>query len=201
MQKTHWYSRAQSGKYWCDIIIVTLWWYKTGQHNGYNHTHIKQKLLRRHRRACKSSWSRRGSQKSFTLTIPSNLSSLARNYPGSTPHRSETDGIGERAVHRIKEGTSAVLLQSVLDEKLWADSMECYSHLHHIQDLLSDGQTPVERRFGVPFHGPVVPFGAMVEYHPISAKDLSRLHQFRPKVLPGVFLGYALHAVKCGKET
>ena len=25
----------------------------------------------------------------------------------------------------------------------------------------------------------------MVEYYPISAKDLSRLHQFGPKVLPG----------------
>ena len=34
----------------------------------------------------------------------------------------------------------------------------------------------------------------MVEYHPISAKDMSRLHQFGPKVLPGKFLGYALHA-------
>ena len=34
----------------------------------------------------------------------------------------------------------------------------------------------------------------MVEYHPTSAKDLSRLHQFGPKVLPGIFLGYALHA-------
>ena len=33
-----------------------------------------------------------------------------------------------------------------------------------------------------------------MEYHPISAKDLSRLHQFRPQVLPGIFLGYALHA-------
>ena len=46
----------------------------------------------------------------------------------------------------------------------------------------------------MPFNGPVIPFGAMVEYHTISAKDLSRLHQFGPKVLPGVFLGYVLHA-------
>ena len=37
-------------------------------------------------------------------------------------------------------------------------------------------------------------FGAMIEYPTISAKDLSRLHQFGPKVLPGFFLGYALHA-------
>ena len=32
----------------------------------------------------------------------------------STPHRSETNGIAERAVRRVKEGTSAVLLQSCL---------------------------------------------------------------------------------------
>ena len=37
---------------------------------------------------------------------------------------------------------------------------------------------PHERRFGIPCNGPVVPFGAMVEYHPISAKDIPRLHQF-----------------------
>ena len=46
----------------------------------------------------------------------------------------------------------------------------------------------------MPFNGPVRPFGAMVEYHPISAKDISRLHQFGPKVLTGIFIGYALYA-------
>ena len=45
-----------------------------------------------------------------------------------------------------------------------------------------------------PFNGPVISFGAMVENDPISAKDLSRLHQFGPEVLPGFFLGYALNA-------
>ena len=34
----------------------------------------------------------------------------------------------------------------------------------------------------------------MVEYHPISVKDLPRLRQFGPKVLPGIFLGYVLYA-------
>ena len=64
---------------------------------------------------------------------------------------------------------------------------------------LSDGRTPYERRFGVPFKGLVFPFGAMVEYHPISAKDISRLHQFGAKVLPGAFLGCALHTVRIWK--
>ena len=69
--------------------------------------------------------------------------------------------------------------------------MECYTHLRNIQDLLSDGKTPYERRFGEPFKGPIIPFGSLVEYYPISAKDQSRIHQFGMKVLPGLFHGYA----------
>ena len=57
---------------------------------------------------------------------------LSWNHCSSTPRRSETNGIGERAVRRVKEGTSAVLLQSGLDEKWWADSMECKTYLWNI---------------------------------------------------------------------
>ena len=39
---------------------------------------------------------------------------LTWNHCASTPHRSETHWIAERAVRRVKEGTSAVLLQSGL---------------------------------------------------------------------------------------
>ena len=119
---------------------------------------------------------------------------LSWNHCTSTPHRSETNGIAQRAVRRVKEGTSAVLLQSGLNESWWADSMECYSYLRNVTDLLSDGKTPYERRFGKPFEGPIIPFGSLVEYHPITAKDQSRIHQFGKKVLPGLFLGYALYA-------
>ena len=57
-----------------------------------------------------------------------------------------------------KKGTSAVLLQSGLDEKWWSDSMECYCYLRNVQDLLADGKTPYERRFGESFKGPIVSF-------------------------------------------
>ena len=79
---------------------------------------------------------------------------LSWNHCTSTPHRSETTGISERAVRRVKEGTSAVLLQSGLNKSWWADSMECYIYLRSIQDLLSDGKTPHERRFGKQLKGP-----------------------------------------------
>ena len=61
--------------------------------------------------------------------------------------------------------------------------MECYRYLRNIQDLLSDEKTPYERRFGMPLKGPSISFGSMVEYHLISAKDISRLHQFGPESL------------------
>ena len=66
----------------------------------------------------------------------------------STPHRSETNGIAERAVRRVKEGTSAVLLQSGLNENWWADSMECYTYLRNVTDLVSDLQNHMRDDLG-----------------------------------------------------
>ena len=60
-------------------------------------------------------------------------------------------GLLKEAVHRVKEGTSAVLLQSGLNEHWWADFMECCTYLRNVTDLLSDGKTPYERRLGKPF--------------------------------------------------
>ena len=151
----------------------------------------KQNFTRKPREACKSSWNPRGNQKSFTLTIPSNSVKLVKISPGIIARLHHTDRrlmvLRKEQVRRVKEGTSAVLLQSGLDENWWADSMECYTYLRTIQ-------TPYERRFGQPFKGPIIPFGSLVEYHPITAKDQSRIHQFGKKVLPGLFFGYALYA-------
>ena len=73
---------------------------------------------------------------------------LSWNHCTSTPHRSETNGIAERAVRRVKEGTSAVLLQSGLNESWWTDSMECYTYLRNVTDLLSGGKTPMKDVLG-----------------------------------------------------
>ena len=89
-------------------------------------------------------------------------------------------------------------------EKLIKDQVEITGFVHdcylrNVQDLLSDGKTLYERRFGIPIAGPVIPFGEMVEYHLISEKDLSRQHQCGPKVLPGMFLVYVLSAGRIWK--
>ena len=71
-----------------------------------------------------------------SLDFGKSCENLSSNHCTSTPHRSETNGIAERAVRRVKEGTSAVLLQSGLDEKWSAGSMECCTYLRNIQDLV-----------------------------------------------------------------
>ena len=43
----------------------------------------------------------------------------------------------------------------------------------------------------------ILPFGATVEYHPITAKDKARLHQFGKRVCPGIFYGICAY---CGRK-
>ena len=52
-----------------------------------------------------------------SLEFGKSCEDLSRNHCVSTPHRSETNGVAQRAVRRIKEGTPAVLLLSGLDGK------------------------------------------------------------------------------------
>ena len=88
-----------------------------------------------------------------SLEFGKSCEDLSWNHRTSTPYRSETNGIAERAVRRVKEGTSVVLLHSGLDGIWWADSVECYCYLRNVQYLLADGTTPFEMRFGEPIKG------------------------------------------------
>ena len=149
-------------------------WCRTWPLNGSSRICAKQKLHRKHKRSLQKFLEPDRNPKVIytdnSLEFGKSCEELSWNHCTSTPHRSETNGITERAVRRVKEGTSAVLLQSGLNENWWADSMECYTYLRNVTDLLSDGKMPCERRFGQPFKGPIIPFGSLVEYHPITAK-------------------------------
>ena len=62
------------------------------------------------------------------------------------------------------------------------------------------GKHHVEDDFGESFKGLIIPFGSLIEYHPISPKYQTRFHQFGKKVLQGIFFGCALIAGEFGKE-
>ena len=115
-----------------ETITRTQSWCRTQPLNGSRHIRARPKLHKKPREACKSSWNPRGNQTKVIYTDNSlecgkACEDLSWNHCTSTPHRSETNGIAERAVPRVKEGTSAVLLQSGLNDSWWADSMECYT--------------------------------------------------------------------------
>ena len=64
------------------------------------------------------------------------------------------------------------------------------------------GRRPMKDVLGNHLKDRIIPFGSLVEYHAtITAKDQSRIHQFGKKVLPGLFLGYALYAGEFGRVT
>ena len=154
-----------------DVIHLTitssLSWYKILFLTGFNRIRVKRNLRMR-RKFLEPSHRPKVVYTDNLMGFGKACEGLSWNHRTSTPHRSETNGIAERAVRRVKEGTSAVLLQSGLDKRWWSDSIECYCYLRNVQDLLADRKTLYERRFGEPFKGPIIPFGAMVKYHPSS---------------------------------
>ena len=116
-----------------ETITDTQSWHKIWQLNGYNLIRAKQKLLRRRKRSLRKFLESSESRKSFAHTNLWNLANPVKTYHGIIVHPHPIDrrqnGVAERAVRRVKVGSSAVLLQSGLDETWWADSMECYCYL------------------------------------------------------------------------
>ena len=118
------------------------------------------------------------------------------NWPHdtSTPNRPQTNGIIERCVRVVKEGTSCVMVQSGLADKWWPEAMNCFCFLRNATLVLDTGVTPYKNRFGSDFSGPLIPFGAEIEYYPITSKLKAKQHAFGDKMRRAIFIGYAQHA-------
>ena len=107
---------------------------------------------------------------------------LEWNHSTSTLHRPEVNGIVERAVWRVKEGTSSLLLQSGLDEQQWsAESMQYSCYLRKMQDLLSNG---CEEHSS----GPITAFWTKSDYSKRSGETPSVWHESIPRLFHGLSL-------------
>ena len=69
-----------------ETIIDMQSWCRSWPPNGPSRIRAKQKLLRKHKGACKSSWNQ-----SFTLTSPWNLAKPVKIFPGIIVRRHHTD--------------------------------------------------------------------------------------------------------------
>ena len=88
---------------------------------------------------------------------------------------------------RDTDGTVLDISETGLSDGCWSEAVERSCYLKDIQDSLADGRTPYVMRFHARFDGAVWPSGAAILRMPISQKDLDRLHQFREKILAGIF--------------
>ena len=98
-----------------------------------------------------------------SLEFGKSCEALSWNHSTSTPHRSETNGIaGEQCAEKKKAPLPYCCNQAWM--KIGGQiPWNVYTYLRNVTDLLSDGKTPCERRFGQPFKGPIIPFGSLVE--------------------------------------
>ena len=74
------------------------------------------------------------------------------------------------------------------------EAQDCFAFLYNITEVLKDGLTPFEKRWNHKFKGPIIPFGAEVEYRPSHPKGIERTQIHGKKVLSGIFCGYAQNA-------
>ena len=175
-----------------ETIIDLQSWCRTWPPNGSSRIRAKTKLHKKHKGACKSSWSQIGSLKSCTLTILWNLAKPVKIFPDSW--YVDTTQIGNKWERWESSAQSKrrhlCCIVAIRSEWKLVGSFHgmCYLTAKYSR------KTTSERRFEEPLKGPTIPFGSLVESYPISVKDKSRIHQFGKKVLPGLFLGYALYA-------
>ena len=125
--------------------------------------------------------------------LDKSLHDLGWPHDTAIEHRPQTNGVAERAVQRVKQGTSVAIVQNGLLGHLWGLAMRCATFLKHVVDLLQNRKTSYEMRFGEPFRGPIFPFGCEIYYEPITDDDKSKCHSLGAKVLSGIFVGYKPH--------
>lgn len=113
----------------------------------------------------------------------------------ATPNRPQTNGVAERAVRRVLDGTRTYLFESGLSHDWWREASRFYCFLRNIHDLVGeDKKTPHLFRFKHEFLGMKLPFGCEVCYKPGAKKEVNELMKFGERTMQGIFMGYHLHA-------
>ena len=115
-----------------------------------------------------------------------------RHHP-STENRPQSNGVAERSMRRILEGTRAALHDSGLNRRYWHLAMRCYCTLHNIVDVWKLDKTHYELRFTQKFKCQLMPFGSKVYYMPTSKNKEDKRPKFDPRFITGIFVGYKLY--------
>ena len=76
----------------------------------------------------------------------------------SRPHRSNSNGIAENAVRRVKERTDALVVQSGLSEQWWREAIECFWYFAKHTRQTGRQKVTVCNKLSTPFECPICSF-------------------------------------------
>ena len=109
----------------------------------------------------------------------------------STPWRPESNGLIEREIGIISDGTRAMLAQSSLGHPWWIYASRAFCHHTNVSICSgTDGKTPWFRKHGSEFRSRLFPFGCEARYRqPIPYRSGLK---FDIRGYAGMFLGYHL---------
>ena len=112
-------------------------------------------------------------------------------HAASTPWRPEANGLIEREIRIISDGTRAMLAQSGLGHPWWTYASRAFCHHTNVSICSGiDGRTPWVRKHGSEFRSRLFPFGCEVRYRrPIPYRSGLKLDV---RGSAGMFLGYHL---------
>ena len=78
----------------------------------------------------------------------STIHELRLPHEVARPHRTQTNGVAERAVRRVLDGSRSILHQSGLLPTFGSEAVSCDVFLRNICDKDTLGPTAYEQRFG-----------------------------------------------------
>ena len=126
------------------------------------------------------------------------LEELGTANDSSTPGVPRTNGVAERQVQEVVAGTRTMLLQGGLPACFWVYAMRAFCFARNIDCGSGDSAWNRRHKKGH-FKGPIIRFGARVDFLPSPTTKQKESKKGRIKYAPasrvGVFLGYR---IMCG---
>ena len=158
-----------------ETIIDIHSWCRTWPPNGSSRIRAKQRLHRRRRVFESSSSRRKDIYTDSSLEFGKSCEDLSWNHRTSTPHRSETNGIAERAVRLVDKRN---FLQYCCNQDWMKDGGMILLNAIAIFEM-PNTSWQMGKLLMKGFKGAMIPLGAMSGYYLIFGRDKSRLHQSR----------------------
>ena len=120
----------------------------------------------------------------------------------STPGQPKTNGIAERQVQEVINGTRALLSMAGLPASFWPYAMRAWCFGHNVAET-KNNRSPWKTRHGKRFGGPKIPFGSLVYFKQSPVKEGNKENmgsrRLKSKFMDGTNVGFSMgYKLKCG---